>query len=489
MKSFKFIPLVIFGVGNLVALYANGQSTLTTKIDSLINEYYSRDQFSGTVLISRDSKTIYLKSFGGANAKGNIKNQNTTRYDIGSIGKVFTATLILKQVELGRLKLTDSLKHLLPEYHFYNGDKITVKDLLSHTSGIGNYMSPMYDKEKAKIKSIDSVIPFILNSPEFVNKPYGNYNYSNSGYIILGKILEQILKTDYGSIVTNQIFIPLGMRQTGSYCFINNNASGYAIDNLNRKIYDSTEKSCVNFSDGGVYSTVEDMHKFDNALFSGKILNENSMQLMQTPVDPIAEYGLGLETDKYFGIQGYGHNGSTPYSKSDYRRFPSVKTTIIFLANTSNLVSRELSKNILAVLTNHEIIPPKIKLEIYLAKVLDEKGSSYVKEKFETLINSFGYVINSDNLLNGFGYDLMNANRVDDAVVIFTINTILFPNIANTYDSLAEAYLKNGDKEKSDLYYKKALQIARIIKTRNKYSYDRNNKLFWEKSEEVYNVL
>jgi tetratricopeptide (TPR) repeat protein len=180
---------------------------------------------------------------------------------------------------------------------------------------------------------------------------------------------------------------------------------------------------------------------------------------MQTPVDSAAEYGLGLETDNYFAVQSYGHNGSTPFSKSDYRRFPSEKYTVIFLANTSNFVSRELSKNIFSTISSREIIHPKYKLEIFLSKLLDDKGAIYLKNNFESLIKSNGYDIKEDNRLNNYGYDLLNAGRVDDAIVIFEANTTLFPDIANTFDSLAEAYLQKGEKEKSDYYYKKALEI------------------------------
>jgi CubicO group peptidase (beta-lactamase class C family) len=261
--SFRLKRILIFGFLLSTTSCVTSNNILKEKIDEIIDEYCSKDMFSGTVLIAKNNEPIYIKSFGFANENQEIKNQNSTRYNVGSIGKMFTAVLILKEIELGKLKINDTLKNLLPEYDFPNEDKITIKDLLSHTSGLSNYLSPVFDKERKTVKSIDDVIPYILKTPDVFNKPYGTYNYSNSGYIILGKILEKIYNKDFATILHNELFNPLGMKETGGYCLNKNNAMGYSINSLNEKRVDGAEQYCALFSDGGAYSMVEDILKFD----------------------------------------------------------------------------------------------------------------------------------------------------------------------------------------------------------------------------------
>jgi tetratricopeptide (TPR) repeat protein len=208
-----------------------------------------------------------------------------------------------------------------------------------------------------------------------------------------------------------------------------------------------------------MYSTAGDMISFWTALFSGKIVKENTLKLMLGEVKEGSQYGLGIELNKIFETFAYGHNGSTPYFKADYRYYPKDSFHVVFLANTSAFNSRQLAKNIYAVLKGYNIEHPVLPIGNYLTSVFDTKGIGALKSGFNQLVANKNHKIENPAILNTYGYDLLAAKRIDEAITIFCINVDLFPKTPNVYDSLGEAYLLQGNKEKAKLNYQKVLEL------------------------------
>lgn len=263
----------------LVALqghaHAQSHSQKAAKIDELMTLANKYRLFNGSVLVAENGKVIYKKGFGLANMEWNIPNTPETRFRLGSITKQFTATLILQLVEQGKVKLDGRLSDYLPEYRKDVGEKVTVHQLLNHTSGIPSYTSqPGFLKDVSRNPySVDEFVKkFASNSLEF--EPGSKFSYNNSGYFLLGAIIEKVTGQPYEKVLKEKIFDPLGMKSTGydHYATIlEKRASGY----------EKTPEGYANapyldmslpYSAGSMYSTVEDLYLWDQALYTDRVL-------------------------------------------------------------------------------------------------------------------------------------------------------------------------------------------------------------------------
>ncbi len=187
-----------------------------TKIDQLVSRYNKYGQFNGSVLVADNGKVIYKKGFGLANMEWNIPNQPDTKFRLGSITKQFTATLILQLVEQGKVKLDGKLTDYLPDYRKDTGDKVTIHNLLSHTSGIPSYTSLpgfMTNVSRNPYPVDDFIKKYASGDLEF--EPGTKFVYDNSGYFLLGAIIEKVTGKPYEQVLRENIFDPLGMKNTG----------------------------------------------------------------------------------------------------------------------------------------------------------------------------------------------------------------------------------------------------------------------------------
>lgn len=235
------------------------------------------DQFSGVALIAKDFKVLFHEAYGYADREKKIPNRRDTKFNLGSINKSFTRAAVLKLEKEGRLNLADPIKKFLPDYpNRQAAEKVTVRELLDMTSGIGDFFGARYDTTpKDKIRSLRDYLPLFADRPlEF--EPGTNNRYSNGGYIVLGVIIEKVTGTDYYAFVRENIFKPCGMSDTDSYerdAGIPNLALGYT-----RRGQPGGER-VLNFetlpgrgsSAGGGYSTAGDLLKYVRALSTGKV--------------------------------------------------------------------------------------------------------------------------------------------------------------------------------------------------------------------------
>ena len=246
-------------------------------VRAFLEEQTRADEFSGVVLVAKDGRVVFHEAYGFADREAKVRNQKDTRFNLGSINKSFTRVAVYQLARAGRLALDDTIKRFLPDYP--NADaaaKVTVRQLLNMTSGIGDFFGARYDATpKEKIRALRDYLPLFADRPlEF--EPGTNNRYSNGGYVVLGLIIEKASGQDYYDYVRENIFKPCGMSDTESYprdADVPNLARGYAREGRAGKgrVLNHATLPGRGSSAGGGYSTAGDLLKYVQALKDGKI--------------------------------------------------------------------------------------------------------------------------------------------------------------------------------------------------------------------------
>jgi CubicO group peptidase (beta-lactamase class C family) len=294
------------------------------------------------ILVAKDGKVIYKNGFGYADIENKILTTPETKFRIGSVTKQFTASAILKLQEDGLLKVSDKLSKFFPD--FPGGDEVTLHHLLTHTSGIHSYTGkPDFLLKVTSPVTSDSLIAWFKNDP-YDFKPGEEFRYNNSGYFLLGCIIEKVSGKSYGTYLKETFFDPLHMNNTGVYTSslsLEKEAKGYT---GNGKTYEKTLNWDMSWAGGAgaLYSTVEDLYLWNEAVFNGKVLNEKSMKAAFTPVvlnnGKVTEgmkYGYGWIMNDYRGQDEISHSGGLHGFISQLARFPQENLTIVMLTNVS----------------------------------------------------------------------------------------------------------------------------------------------------------
>ena len=238
-----------------------GQSK-TKQLDDLLNKYTQYGQFNGSVLVADQGKIIYKKGFGMANMEWDIPNAPDTKHRLGSITKQFTAMLIMQLVADGKLDLQSPVSKYLPDYSHVNGDKITIHQLLNHTSGTPNYTSfPKFFKEMSRNSYTPTEMLETFADSTLNFTPGERFAYSNSGYILLGAIIEKVTGKSYEKVLQEKIFDPLKMKDTGydhHNAILKKRATGYEMKGSLPENSPYIDMSTP-YAAGSMYSTVEDL--------------------------------------------------------------------------------------------------------------------------------------------------------------------------------------------------------------------------------------
>lgn len=315
-------------------------------IDKLIDNLVADDRFSGVVMLARDGKPVYERSAGMANKSFEVPNRIDTKFCLGSMNKMFTSLAIARLVQDGKLSYQDKVGRYLPE--FPNADvreKVTLHQLLTHTSGMGSYFSaPDYLANWIRMRHVADYITAVANETlEF--EPGTRMSYSNSGFIVLGLIIEKASGMDYYDFVRTHIFRPAGMIDTDSWendQVVQNLAVGYTrhsdhgesdSDARRANIY---EHSARGTPAGGGYSTAPDLLKFERALRNGTIVSKALVDTVtgsKVPMGPGVGYGYGFGDVRGPGGGYYGHNGGAPGMSVDFRVYDTLGYAVIVLSN------------------------------------------------------------------------------------------------------------------------------------------------------------
>jgi len=309
-------------------------------------------RFSGVVLIARGGTPLFSRAYGMANHEWQIPNDTTTRFPIASVTKTFTAALVLKLAQQGRLR-TDELicKHLDPCPEHWQA--ITVHHLLTHTAGITDYArAPDFLQKVRQRRTLSGLVAEFRDLPlEFA--PGARYSYSNSGYILLGVILEKLGGKPYERLLEEEIFVPLGMRDSGlesNSAVIARRASGYRPDGKVFANADYVDASWL-FSAGAIYSTLDDLLKWDRALRSGAVLPRAQVDQMWSATHGAYGYGWQLlaPSPQTHGRRMVFHAGGTTGYASDLLIYPDDDVTIVLLANLLPVPLADLSRDLSAI--------------------------------------------------------------------------------------------------------------------------------------------
>lgn len=436
------------------------------RIQEVLSLAHKYRQFNGTALIAENGKVIYKQGFGLANMEWNIPNTPDTRFRLGSITKQFTAALTLQLVEQGKIKIDGKVTDYLPEYRKDTGQRVTIHHLLTHTSGIPSYTSQpgfVENLSRNPYKVADFVAKFASGDLEF--EPGSRFLYNNSGYFLLGAIIERVTGKSYEQALKENILDPAGMKNTGydhHNTVIPKRAAGY------RKTAEGYENAAyldmsIPYAAGSMYSTVEDLYLWDQALYTDKLLSAASKDLMYKPF--LQEYAYGWSVrDASFKhndqpVQIIEHGGGINGFSTVIARFPKEKNLIVLLDNTGQNVER-LSGTISRILYNQPYDPPKISIVPLLESTIEEKGiTAAIAQYRELKAKQPGTYDFGEPELNNLGYQLIRAGKMKEALEIFKLNVEAYPQAFNAYDSLAEAYMRMNERELAITNYKKSLEL------------------------------
>lgn len=435
------------------------------KMDALMRQYVENRQFNGSVLVAENGKVVFKKGYGMANMEWNIDNAPDTKFRLGSITKQFTSMLVMQLVEKGKIKVNDKITTYLPDYPKTTGDKITVHHLLTHTSGIPNYTNfpGFFEKLSRDPYKPEAFLKQFSELPlEF--EPGSTFNYSNSGYFLLGVLIEKVTGKPYDQVLREQILTPLQMNATGYDLYepiLAKRAAGYekkGTKYVNAAYLDMT----IPYAAGSLYSTVEDLYLWDQALYTDKLISASSKAILFTPFLSNYAYGWGVNKTKIGelkdSLQMIGHSGGINGFNTIITRLPKDKHLVVLLNNTGGAPLGNIRTNLLNILYNQPVTPPKKSVADALRQTLLSSSLEKAVQQFNTLKTDKAYLLNEEEV-NSLGYELMAEGKMKEALAVFNLNVEAYPNSFNVYDSRGEANMKMGDKAASIKDYKKSIEL------------------------------
>lgn len=319
---------------------------IALQVDELLSTLQSRNEFSGTVLLSKEGEIIINQGYGFANREHQVMNTADTKFRIGSITKQFTALAIMMLEEQGVLNVDENLKRFTPSFNY--ADDITIHHLLTHTSGIPNITQiPNFRELMKHPTKLENTINLFLNlEPEF--KSGTRFKYTNSGYILLAYIIEQTTDLSYGDFLKRYIFEPTNMLNTG--CddhseIILHRAQGYEFDSciVNAEYIDMT----IPVGGGNLYSTTGDLFKWDQVLNTDFLVRENTLEKIFSPHD--SGYGYGWFINNAENHKQIYHGGGIVGFKNKIIRLVDERVTLILLNNISSADVDQISHDIIRI--------------------------------------------------------------------------------------------------------------------------------------------
>lgn len=466
-----FVLFVLLAISSIAGLpvVATGQlsNDKVQKIDALVQSYAAIRQFNGNVLVTQHGKVVFSKSYGPADFELGIANDRQTRFRIGSITKQFTALLIVQLAEKGLVSLDSSFSNYLPWYDKQVAGKITVRHLLSHSSGLENYTQrPEFYPELA----------YYTGTPQEFGQKYCHYktllfepgtkfNYCNTDYYLLGLIIEAVTGKSYADVLRENILDKAGMKNSG-------------IDTLSvilpkrAKGYEYTYEGYVNatpinmaistYAAGAMYSTVDDLLRWQKALEDNTLLTEAGRKTFFTPV--INNHALGLYINKMKnGKTAIGHPGSINGFSSFMVRFKEDDIIVILLDNSATAKRGNLdntSAGIYSIVMNESVVQPKMPVSVALTETYLQKGLQPTLQQYQQIKNDSAYNTGSSKVfLNNFGYMLLLKGRVKESLAVLKLAVEEAPQSANTLDSYAAALKADKQFGAAIDYYKKILVL------------------------------
>ncbi|MDQ3256996.1 MAG: beta-lactamase family protein [Acidobacteriota bacterium] len=327
---------------------------MVKEIETFVDKLAAEDKFSGVVIVAKDGLPIFKKAWGLANVASKVPNNVNTKFNLGSMNKMFTAVAVAQLMERGKLSFDDTVGKHLPDYpNKAVADGVTIHHLLTHTSGTGSYWNEKFFKQRATLRTVTDHLPLFADEP-LAFKPGEKFRYSNAGFTLLGAIIERVSGQSYYDYVKENIYKPAGMTDTGFYepdsttpnlatGYTNASPDGQREPGPRREYVPGPRRENTDLREikggpaGGGYSTVEDLLKFHLALRSHKLLNRKYTDIVTTgKVEtgmPMRKYAYGFGDEIFGGKHIVGHNGGAPGIAANFEMYPELGYTAIILSN------------------------------------------------------------------------------------------------------------------------------------------------------------
>src|ERR1044071_8720400 len=348
----KIIVVILFTVGftatdilgqqNMTAKTQPSDDELAKKVDAFLSQWDKKDMPGGAVGVVKDGRLVYKRGFGIANLDYDVPNTPSTLFNLASVSNPFTAFSIALLAQQGKLSLDDDIRKYVPEMPKYD-ETVTIRHLVHHTSGIREYEALVFfgGRGTDNAYSPKAILNMLARQKNLSFKPGSKYQYSNSGYFLLGLIVERVSGKSLRAFAEENIFKPLGMKNTlyfdNRFEVIKNRASGYRVDPGNRIRARSSLFDLV--GSGGVLTTVEDLYLWDQNFYEPKVGNKELIKLLTTPGTLTngekVGYGFGLFHNEYKGLPVIKHSGNMSGYRAQVVSFPEQKFTVIALSNNS----------------------------------------------------------------------------------------------------------------------------------------------------------
>ncbi len=462
----KIILLIITVL--LLAFRVNSQTPnadrLSHEMDSLMTAISEYELFNGAVLVAEEDDVVYKNAFGKANFEWGIPNTTDTKFLIGSITKTFTAVLTLRLVELEKINLDDVITDHLEDYPSETGDKIKIEHLLVQSSGIPDYIE-LHDflSTKALQEHDKDEFPKFFADLELEFEPGTDWNYGNSGYYLLGLIIEEVTGVNYDEAMQKHILEPAGLENTGyawSSEIIENLAAGYVTtpEGIENAPY---IHSSAGYSAGMMYSTVEDLFEWTRRLNSGDVI-ENDHYFINMITPQKEDYGFGIFVgeqrigDHYELV--FGHAGTINGFSSQLTYLSDSDYTIIIMDNTQQCTSR-------IYFALRDLIFGKDAPEIsesmsqILGRKVASEGVDAAVELFYELRENNPELCQDYSEFSRLTDFYMQRDQIEKAIEIFRLKAEIFPSDSSILVDKGNAYLDLDQKEKAHESFKKAIEI------------------------------
>ena len=341
------------------------------KVDALFANIAPSSPGAAVVVI-KDGRAVFQRGYGVTDLRTLRRIDEHTNFRLASVTKQFTAMAVMLLVHDGKLRYDESLTEIFPEFPAYGKtitvrhllnhtsglldyEKVTVHQLLTHTSGMGSYFNGKFQANLNNLKTVADYLPLFADEP-LAFEPGSKWQYSNSGYCVLAMVVERVSGQPFGMFLHQRIFAPLHMTSTLAYekgkNEVPNRAYGHTPDGHGFRETDQSSTSAT-LGDGGVYTSLADMARWDDALQRHTLLSEKEMQPALTAVHPTStpaeenghpvSYGFGWFIDPYGGHERMWHYGETVGFRTSIQRFPKDRLTVIVLANRADLSAIELA--------------------------------------------------------------------------------------------------------------------------------------------------
>jgi len=476
MKNKKIIFVM------LIALFALINYSCTEKRNSkrkqiveLINYCYENDLFNGAVLVAHNGEVIFQDALGYANFNTKEELNLNSVFCIGSISKQFTSMAVMKLKEQGKLNYEDKLSDFFPDYP--NSDQISIRHLLLHTSGVPNWMNFKNFRVEGRpgdfIDDISNqdVFDFLVQLDSLNFNPGERYSYSNSGYSLLAMIVEKISGEPFYKFMEQNIFKPLDMNNTlvwnETKPEISYKTTGY------NEYGDVDDFNILTYGAGSIYTTVGDLFKYDQGLYSEILVSSQTLEEAFTPglldngtpsrisSDSTLGYGFGWLLRKNKSKNIVWHDGGFNGFSSIFYRELNNRNVIILLSNKgTNLPLYPIHEAILNILDDEPYEYPVLAIAPKLKKLIDENGLVSAVKEYHILKDNEAIKYDfSVEQLNRLGYYYLNNQKYVEAKSVFKLNIDMYPSDANVYDSYGEVLMLNGEYELAIENYKKSIEL------------------------------